>query len=324
MSFANVDENVVQKVLQSLGYPTVSDEDLKRIIQRTAELDVVTGGMVHDSQQHAAALNDGPPRLSPPHMTTPCDIPPATAAGAHYQPPPALSQNYSAGLLLQQQRHDHKRGAFLDDVSHRRQLTSGGGGGVQHQLSSARPLPKNSKKKNKKSSREVQHPSKNTLMVEEEQHWGQIGNVDYADQYQHLQRYQPFVQWEQRQQQEKDLGVTGNGIIPPPSPPSDPCAPPSRKQHHQSWPTTPHHVPLQQHRTGTIFSSRSACNVLYAFTDHRSFRHASSKVQPIRKSVCDPVRRGQQFRDAWAQDRFLSQKTRTEERWEVRRSMLGW
>eukprot|EP00758_Cryptobia_borreli_P014746 Tbor_TRINITY_DN5953_c0_g1::TRINITY_DN5953_c0_g1_i2::g.18504::m.18504 len=84
--------------------------------------------------------------------------------------------------------------------------------------------------------------------------------------------------------------------------------------------------------------SRSASNVIYAHTDDRAycsttrghptpyngFYRMSSQMYTSRASQrgTDLVKRGAQMRKSWDKDKFLTQKCRKDELWEVRRSML--
>ena len=73
--------------------------------------------------------------------------------------------------------------------------------------------------------------------------------------------------------------------------------------------------------------TRHASNVIYAFTDDRAYcsttRGHPTPYQPTKRPVTDPVKRGQQMRNHWRRDNFLTQKGRKDDLWEVRRSMLG-
>ena len=143
--------------------------------------------------------------------------------------------------------------------------------------------------------------------------------INEYGEYLHQQRFKPYLGLERRMAAE---GATPTNPRPRPQSHSPATRPRSARPFSSCPPVVATSMPPNR-----ALLTRHASNVIYAFTDDRAYcsttRGHPTPYQPRKVPVTDPVRRGQQMREHWRRDNFLTQKGRKDDLWEVRRSMLG-
>ncbi|RNF04664.1 hypothetical protein TraAM80_04860 [Trypanosoma rangeli] len=103
---------------------------------------------------------------------------------------------------------------------------------------------------------------------------------------------------------------------------------------YEGRPQHPLSTPEMPLRPSRVLLSQRRANTIYSFTGDIRYKYRGGLGAPLcavlgpdgstLRHRSDPVRRGQQMREMWEKDKFLTQQGRKEDRWRVRQSMLAW